>query len=375
MALTRSRTNWDWVEGRERRLSTALPPRLNPKELRTEWSQPGHGIAGIDKAIKDEVQDTEFMKISTPFRKVRVATSTRGRCPRQRAGADVRAHGFTLIELLVVIAIIAILAAMLLPALSSAKERANRATCVSNLRQLGLGCNLYADEFDSKLPSTQAGGNGENIINGGYYTYWLWSGSAQGWKIRQTYDQNPYGKLDSLGLLYPSKLAGDGKIYYCPSLTAKNSPLGAGGYQPLLTSSTDATDPNGQGGGNIRGSYIYNPWVLDPDQPDNKKADASNPHWRLYKKTGDLMKGRKLFATEFINFEAFVGGNSATGDLDINGKKFAHSRSKGWNVLFSDNSVVFCKINAAMLSSFKQYPFNSQYDIQALCHWAQLMEQ
>ena len=89
--------------------------------------------------------------------------------PGNRSGSPRRGKAFTLIELLVVIAIIAILAALLLPALARAKEKALRTSCASNLHQYGVACQMYANDSNNKLPAM--GTTTGNADFGGYYPW------------------------------------------------------------------------------------------------------------------------------------------------------------------------------------------------------------
>jgi prepilin-type N-terminal cleavage/methylation domain-containing protein len=110
---------------------------------------------------------------------------------------DSEHKGFTLIELLVVIAIIAILAAILFPVFARARENARRASCQSNLKQLGLGFAQYTQDYDERYPPYD-GGNAASVGWGNCLMPYL--KSSQLWKCPSTlYKQDNYPNGWGLG--------------------------------------------------------------------------------------------------------------------------------------------------------------------------------
>ncbi len=224
--------------------------------------------------------------------------------------------GFTLIELLVVIAIIAILAAILFPVFARARENARRASCMSNLKQIGLGVMQYTQDYDEKLP-------GNEVAFGGW-------DQPLGWmQPRIEGDPNTYRNWASSVLPYIKSL----QVYICPSAKPRSADGPAG----------PTTEVNVPGGGNT--SFIMN-GITDSqalariDEPANLIYLQENRNFNRVAQTRPLR----------------VAGSSPAQATTFSHAYYAKAHFDGSNLLFCDGHVKFLRRDRISYAMFGAPP-------------------
>jgi len=217
---------------------------------------------------------------------------------------------FTLIELLVVIAIIALLMAILMPALNRAKEQARAVACRSNLKQVGIAAQMYADSWNNRVPRG------------------AWSAAPIPWFVLYLpYLSHEQGMKDYRSV----------KIYRCPSYPDKEQTV------CYVVNNWEFDNRNDYEGGEYRGDeyirltqYRHLDWTI-------YLADNEDGSWRgIVKQEGDRA-GR--FVDVWMQSHLPSSDNETS---EANGRRIARKRHRrGYNVLYFDWHSDFLKTTGA----------------------------
>jgi prepilin-type N-terminal cleavage/methylation domain-containing protein len=199
-------------------------------------------------------------------------------------------NGFTLIELLSVIAIVAILAAILLPALSSARERSRGIYCLNNTRQLTLAWQLYADDHEGALPYNMgmAGSSFRTNVN--------WVNNVMTWDLSSDNTNLATITQASLG----PYVAGETAVYHCPSDQTLSAVQSAAGWNQRIR------------------SYSMNALVGNPGIALVNGVNIHDPDYRQFLKMEQIPTPTEIFVfldeqPDSISDGYFVNNDPASG--------------------------------------------------------------
>jgi competence protein ComGC len=208
-----------------------------------------------------------------------------------RAGARSLRRGFTLIDILVTLAVVVVLISLMLPSLGRVRETAHQVVCRSNVRQVGIGVSLYAQDNFDRLMHT------ENVTAD--------DGSAKPWDtimLRLNAVGGGPGPWDGLGLLYAHDYLPAPKLYYCPSHSGRHGFID---YSEQWGARSHAS---------ISGNYQFRA------RGPVSRAVANGPQPRKSQFLGEIFPGAAIVADSMrtqVDFNHRIGTNVLRADNSV----------------------------------------------------------